>query len=78
MVASLPFPCGRSHRRATELLHLLAALRADRCFREAQPLAYRLQYTVDGSYGKLKATNLMKALYGFDPATGQEYDFARY
>lgn len=42
---------------------------------ESLPLEYRLKFTTDGSYAHLKATPLLKALYGFDPQSGETYSW---
>ena len=40
---------------------------------ETLPLDYRLKFTTDGKYSHIKASPLLKALYGFDPISGEVY-----
>ena len=45
---------------------------------EALPLDYRLKFTTDGQYSHIKATPLLKALYGFSPVSGELYTWDDY
>ena len=45
---------------------------------ESMDLSYRLQYTADGHYSHVKASPLLKAMYGFDPLTGKMYSWGDY
>ncbi len=45
---------------------------------EALPLDYRLKFTTDGEYSHIKATPLLKALYGFSPVSGERYTWDDY
>ena len=60
-----------SPNNGDELAHLIPSW-------QALPLDYRLKFTTDGQYAHIKAAPLLKALYGFNPISGERYSWDDY